>query len=131
MNVLGIDEGLLRRLREAGRGIVWRSGGEGERPRDGAVVRIARLRDEEARVETREGDAGATVEVTSGPVGAVVLLLEADRRGLPTSLGSREARPGSSFPLGSVVASWGGGLVPADARPTVRDLVDLARYALL
>jgi hypothetical protein len=127
---LGLDEGLVRRLRGVGGAIAWRPTAGARRPRNGRSVRVARLRDEEARVETREGTSGATVEVTAGPVGAVVLLLEADRRGLPSSLGSRDARRGSAFPSGSIVASWGGPPVVADAWPTVRDLVELARYAL-
>jgi len=130
MTGLGIDPGLTRRLREAGTAIVWRTADLTLRGSDSPVARIARLRDEEARVETREGEGETTVEVDAGPVGAVVLLLEADRRGLPSSLGSRNARAASSFPLGSIVASWGAPTVAADARPTVRDLVDLARYAL-
>jgi len=127
---LEIDAGLARRLRDAGSAMVWRAADAPGGGRDGPAARVARLRDEEARVETREGASGTTVEVDAGPVGAVVLLLVADRRGLPSSLGSRDARPGSSFPLGSIVASWGGAEVVADARPTLRDLLKLARYAL-
>jgi len=131
LSVLVLDPGLLRRLRDAGAAIVWR-GAEGRpRGRAGPVARIAHLHDEEARVETEEAGPMTTVEVTAGPVGALVLLLEAERRGAPSSLGSRNARRGSAFPLGSIVASWGGPPVAADANPTVDDLVALARYALL
>jgi len=130
MNVLGIDDGLLRRLREAGRTVAWRPAPSNGRGAASTTRRLARLRDEEARVETVERVHGATVEVTAGPVGALVLLLEADRRGPPSSLGSKTARAGA-FPAGSIVAAWGDAPVPADARPTIRDLVDLARYALL
>jgi len=128
MSRLTIDDGLLRRLRDAGREVVWRTAGPG--PRAGPTARVARLRDEETRVESHEAPGGVTVEVDAGPVGAVVLLLEADRRGLPSSLGSRNAGRSSSFPQGSIVAGWGAGEVAGDARPTVRDLVELARYAL-
>jgi hypothetical protein len=129
VTALGIDEGFARRLRDAGAAIVWRPA-SAPRGRAARSTRVARLGDEEARVEAQERKVGATVEVAAGPVGAVVLLLEADRRGLPSSLGSRSGRRGSSFPAGSIVAAWGGPPVRADARPTVRDLVDLARYAL-
>ena len=130
MTDLGLDPGLTRRLRAAGATIVWRASGPPAGRRGTPTARIARLGDEEARVEVLEGTGGATVEVDSGPVGAVVLLLEADRRGLPSALGSRNARSGSPFRFGSIVARWGGAGVAADATPTVRDLVDLARYAL-
>jgi hypothetical protein len=130
MTGLGLDEGLLRRLRDAGRAIAWGPEGPSRRPRGAPTVRVARLRDEEARVAVREAPEGASVEVTAGPVGAVVLLLEADRRGPPRALGSRNGSVGSSFPSGSIVATWGPAEVVADARPTLRDLVELARYAL-
>jgi len=124
---LPIDPGLLRRLRDAGRAIVW-SDERGRRR--AAPARIARLRDESARVVLRLADGAATVEVTSGPVGAVVLLLEADRRGLPAALGARNAGADPGFPDGSIVAAWGTTAVPTDGAPRLGDLVDLARYAL-
>jgi hypothetical protein len=127
---LGLDEGLARRLRDAGAAIRWERPSASGRARLRGGLRLARLRDETAAVAVREGPGGASVEVAAGPVGAVVLLLEADRRGPPTSLGSRNGRPGSAFPDGSIVAAWGGREVAADARPSVRDLVELARYAL-
>jgi hypothetical protein len=128
VSALGLDDGFLRRLRAAGEAIVWRP--VRPAPRARGTFRLARLGDEEARVEAREDASGATVEVDAGPVGAVVLLVEADRRGPPSSLGSRNGKRGSSFPDGSIVAAWGKARVTADARPTVRDLVELARYAL-
>jgi len=130
VSALGLDDGLLIRLRTAGATIVWRPALPAPRARAGGAVRVARLGDEEAKVETREGASGATVEVDAGPVGAVVLLVEADHRGPPSSLGSRNGRRGSPFPDGSIVAAWGEAGVTADARPTLRDLVELARYAL-
>jgi hypothetical protein len=123
MSSLAIDPGLLRRLREAGGRLRWA-------PLPGGAARLARLGDEEARAEVRDGPPGTVVEVAAGPVGAVVLLLEADRRGPPSCLGSRNAGRSADFPDGSIFAAWGPAELPADARPTVRDLVELARYAL-
>jgi hypothetical protein len=128
MNALGVDAGFLRRLRAAGARIAWSPVGRG-RPH-GATVRLARWGNDEARVEVVEGSGRTTVEVAAGPVGALVLLLEADRRGPPTALGSRNAGRSPSFPDGSVVAAWGTGELRADATPTIRDLVELARFAL-
>ena len=125
-----LDEGLRRRLAAAGTAIAWRSSRPAGAKHRAVSSRIARLRDEEARVETREGPGGTTVEVTAGPVGAVILLLEADRRGPPSSLGSRNGARGGPFPDGSIAAQWGAGELAGDARPTLRDLVELARYAL-
>jgi hypothetical protein len=128
MSGLGVDEGLLRRLRDAGARLTWRAGGAPRRA--GRTVRIARLSDEEARVETVQAPEGELLEATAGPVGALVLLLEADRRGPPTALVSRNAGRSPAFPDGSIVAAWGPTAVDGDARPSLRDLVELARYAL-
>ena len=130
MSALGIDDGLLRRLRDAGAAIAWQPAPQTGAGHPGPAARLARLREEEARVEVREQASGVLVEVGAGPVGALVLLLEADRRGPPTELGSRNAGNAAGFPDGSLVASWGAGELRADARPTLRDLVALARYAL-
>ena len=72
----------------------------------------------------------AHVAVDSGPLGALVLLLEIDERGPPTSLGARESGRPPSFPGGVIEAAWGGGTARFDSHPTVQDLVELARYAL-
>ncbi len=125
VTALELDEGLRRRLHAAGEQIAW-SAARGA-PRGGSG-RTARLHEEEARVETLEREGAATVEVTAGPVGAVVLLLEADRRGAPTELGARAAA--GRFPDGSIVGAWGGAALVAASRPTIRDLIELARYAL-
>jgi len=125
---LGVDDGLLRRLREAGARLSWRASGGPKHA--GRTARVARLSDEEARVETVEGVPGTIVEATAGPVGAFVLLLEVDRRGPPTALVSRNAGRSAAFPDGSIVAAWGPTAVDGDARPSLRDLVELARYAL-
>jgi hypothetical protein len=128
-----IDRGLLKRLREAGTRIVWRDAPRGAGPR---VARIARLADEQARVEAVDGPAGAALRVESGPVGALVLLLEADRRGTLPRLEAWEAGRDPAFPAGALVAHWES--APAGAGPSTQgpepprlaDLVELARYAL-
>jgi len=125
---LPVDAGLLARFREAGRAIAWRPGPA--RGPKGRRVRIAHLHDEEARVETWGTESRGSVAVDSGPVGALVLLLEADRRGPPVALGAAEGGRDPSFPSGALVAAWGQGPVPHDSRPRLEDLVELARYAL-
>ena len=80
-----------------------------------------------ARSET---PTGLELRVDAGPVGALVLLLEMDRRGLPSGLGAADGSRDPAFPSGALVAVWGSGTVPADSRPQLSDLVDLARYAL-
>ncbi|HYA70694.1 MAG TPA: hypothetical protein VEH28_04920 [Thermoplasmata archaeon] len=128
MAPLAIDPGLLARFRAAGEKIAWRT--VGTKRATGPKARIAHLNDEEARVEL--GGRGAKVRLTvdSGPLGALVLLLEIDRRGPPTGLGASEAGREPRFPSGAIVAAWDGEAVPEDSKPTGRDLVDLARYSL-
>ncbi len=121
---LPIDIGLLRRYRDAGAKIAWRPAG------GAAHTEIAHLNDEEARVERTARGRRARVRVDAGPLGALVVLLEADRRGLPERLGAEEAGRDAAFPAGTIVAGWGGAPVPTDARPKFGDLVELARYAL-
>ena len=75
-------------------------------------------------------EAHGGVAADSGPLGALAVLLETDRRGVPTALGAQEAGRDPAFPSGSIVAVWGDGPVPTDARPRLTDLVELARYAL-
>jgi len=125
---LGLDPGLLARFRAAGTKIAWRPVAGPSRGRSG-TTRIAHLHDEEARVERSGGAASTVVTVDAGPVGALVLLLEIDRRGLPAALGSQEAGRSPAFPSGAIAAAWGSAALRADARPTVGDLVELARYA--
>jgi len=122
---LSVDPGLLTRFRAAGKKIVWRTVG-GKRP----SARIAHLNDEEARVELSGRGVKSRVTVDSGPLGALVLLLEIDRRGPPTGLGASEAGRAARFPSGAIVAAWDGESVPEDSKPGVDDLVDLARYSL-
>jgi hypothetical protein len=96
----------------------------------GRKARIAHLNDEEARVEEWGSGARSAIAVDSGPVGALVILLEIDRRGPATSLGSADAGRDPAFSMGSIVAAWGDADVPTDSRPQLKDLVELARYAL-
>jgi hypothetical protein len=126
---LGVAPGLLERFRSAALQVEWRSAPGGASP--GATARIAHLFQEEARVELREDPKGAMLKVDSGPVGALVLLLEADRRGVPRRWESQNAGRDAAFPSGSLVAVWGSHDDPASDGPVrLSDLVDLARYAL-
>ena len=122
------DAGLLARLRGAYASIAWRDAST-ELEGGAREAKIARLHDEEARVERWETPRGAGVVVTSGPVGVLVLLVEVDRRGLPSSLGARNAGRDPLFPDGAVVAAWGDDPGPVDSRPRLADLVELARFA--
>ncbi|HYA55128.1 MAG TPA: hypothetical protein VEG42_05965 [Thermoplasmata archaeon] len=127
---LPIDPGLLARFRAAGEKIAWRSVPARGKHRAAGRVRIAHLNDEEARVAVSGRGTNARVSVDAGPVGALVLLLEIDRRGVPTALGASEAGREPGFPSGAIVAAWGDAQVPDDSEPRLPDLVDLARYAL-
>ena len=123
---LPIDAGLWERFREAGPRIAWRAA-----PRSRPKARIAHLHDEEARVELNERAGSAVLRVDSGPVGALVILLEIDRRGTPAFVGAADAS-GPPFPSGSLVARWGDApALPSDRSIPIRDLVELARYALV
>lgn len=126
-----IDPGLLERFRRAGEEIRWRTVPAGRSGKRGRKSRIAHLHDEEARVETWGTERAGGVAVDSGPVGALALLLEVDRRGPPSALGACEAGRDPVFPSGAIVAAWGRGAVPTDSRPRLGDLVELARYALV
>lgn len=129
---LPVDEGLLARFRAAGEKIAWRSAAR-RSPRAAtaaASARVAHLNDEEARVERSGPERGPTVVVDSGPVGALVLLLEIDRRGPPVRLVAHDAGRKKGFGQGAIEASWGkGGRSNAPPLP-ITDLVGLARYAL-
>jgi hypothetical protein len=127
---LTIDPGLLVRYRSAGQKIAWRAASTGAKRPAGPRVRIAHLHDEDARVEVEGRGTRVRITVDSGPLGALVLLLEVDRRGSPTGLGAQEAGRNPAFPSGAIVAAWGSGAVPEDSQPGLDDLVELARYAL-
>lgn len=125
-----VDPGLLARFRAAEGKIGWREAPGPARRSPGRASRIAHLHDEEARVEVKGRGTRVRVAVDSGPLGALVLLLEIDRRGPPSGLGASEAGRHPGFPSGAIVVAWGGEDVPRDATPTLADLVELARYAL-
>ena len=127
---LPVDPGLLRRFVDAGGRIEWRAAPAGPKRPRGRRARIAHLHDEEARVETWGSDPKGGAAVDSGPVGALVLLLECVRRGPPSALGAANAGTDPAFPSGAIVATWGSEAVPTDSVPRLRDLVELARYAL-
>lgn len=127
---LTIDPGLLARFREAGAKIEWRAAPGAEAVRKGARARVAHLHDEEARIESWGSSRTGGIATDSGPLGALVLLLEADRRGVPDRLGAWNAGTQPSFPSGALVGTWGGRAPRSDSQPRLADLVELARYAL-
>jgi hypothetical protein len=132
-NVLPIDAGLLARFRHAGERIEWGTlpGGRARSP--GASARLARLNDEEARIEEVPGPAGGSLRAESGPVGALVILLEADRRGTLPELESWDSGRSPAFPSGAIVAHWEptAAVRTTAEPPRISDLVELARYALV
>lgn len=136
MSALPIDDGLLDRFRAAGGRIAWRPVATVAPPRGRRAaapppkMRIAHLHDEEARVQEDGGARAASVVVDSGPVGALVLLLEIDRRGAPRILTTHEAGRVPGFAQGAIEARWGGRAAADRPALPVRDLVELARYAL-
>ncbi|MGP8072078.1 MAG: hypothetical protein ACLPZM_02985 [Thermoplasmata archaeon] len=126
---LGIPPGLLDRFRAAGGQVAWRPANG--KSRKGVTVRVAHLFQEEARVETLDEPGGTVVRTDSGPVGALVLLLEADRRGVPRRWCAQSAGRDPQFPSGALLGVWGStGDPPSDSAVRVGDLVELARYAL-
>ena len=141
---LPIDPGLRERFREAGRGVEWRRvdpppkprqsrtgrEGTGARARSVAGSRLAYYHDETARIEQRTVGTEEVLIVTSGPVGALVLLDECDRRGLPASLESRTAGELPEFPDGAIEARWDRNARTRNHTLPFRDVVELARYAL-
>ncbi len=127
--VLPVDPGLIERFRAAGHKIAWRNVETSTPGRARGRARIAHLNEEEARVESWGRAPRGGMEVDSGPLGALLLLLESDRRGTLPVVESREAGVDAAFPQGALRATWG--IARGDSSgPTVRDLVDLARFAL-
>jgi hypothetical protein len=133
---LGIDPGLLERFRKAGTQIAWSDlkeapsgGGCPPRRGKGPRARTARLSDENARVETIDGQGRYQILTDSGPVGALVVLLACAERGLPDRLQPVLAGERPRFPMGAIEAEWGG---PSGGGRVLSfsDLVGLARYAL-
>ena len=126
---------LWERLRAAEKEIAWTevpARPPAKRSRAPAArVRVAKLHDEEARFELSESGPRCSAVASSGPVGALLLLLEMDRRGTPGHLYARPAAQRSPYPDGAIEAEWG---TPAagDGRPEVpiAELLALVRYAL-
>lgn len=129
--VPGVDPGLLRRFRAAATEIAWREAPGRSKPPRGRRVRFARLHDEEARVESWGTDRSGGLEVDSGPVGALVLVLEADRRGSLPALRAVGAPDAPAFLGGAIRARWGKATVADRGELRLLDLVELARYALV
>lgn len=129
-SVTGIDPGLLSRFRRAATQIAWRNGPPIPRRPRGRRVRIAHLHDEEARVESWGTDRAGGFEVDSGPVGALVLVLETDRRGVVPKLTAVEASEDPVYRGGAIRAEWGGRRAMPPSALRLLDLVELARYAL-
>jgi hypothetical protein len=135
---LPLDPGLLDRFRRAGASIAWRAApthrakgtrGAGDAP-GGVSRRVAHLNDEDATVERQGPDEALTLIVDSGPLGALVLLLEMDVRGLPNRLTTHEAGSKVGFAQGSLEASWGINGPEATLALPITDVIGLARYAL-
>lgn len=126
------DDGLLARFRSAGTQIAWRPAKGRRAAPSGRPTsrRIAHLNDEEATVEQTGPSGRPTIVVDSGPLGALVLLLEIDRRGAPTHLVARTAGERAGFDQGALQASWGRRDAAGGPPLPVADLVGLARYAL-
>ncbi len=125
-----IDPRLALRFRAAGESVHWQEivSEQGHRHR----LRIATLHEQPARIEERRTDSGREMVVDSGPVGALVLVLEVDRRGLPQALRAIPAGEIDGFPDGALKAIWAPTpMPPVPLGPVWKDIVDLARYALL
>ncbi|MCI4364736.1 MAG: hypothetical protein L3K10_01535 [Thermoplasmata archaeon] len=127
---LPVNPGLRSRFRSAGQRIEWTPAPRSPPRPKTRRGRMARLRDEQARVEEWGSERDGGVMVDSGPVGALVLLLALDRRGVPSALGAVHAGRDPAFPGGAIVAVWGAGPVPDDEHPRLDDVVELARFAL-
>jgi hypothetical protein len=102
----------------------------GARARTAADSRLAYYHDETARIERRSVGSEEVLLVTSGPVGALVLVGECARRGLPTSLEARTAGDLADFPEGAIEARWGANARTRKLTLPFGDVVQLARYAL-
>jgi hypothetical protein len=141
---LPIDAGLLERFLDAEQGVQWKPvepppkpvrsrksrEGTGARARSGAASRLAYYNDETARIEQRSVGSEDVLTVTSGPVGALVLVGECARRGLPTTLESRNAGDLTEFPEGAIEARWADHAPARQYALPFADVVQLARYAL-
>jgi hypothetical protein len=93
--------------------------------------RLAKLHDEEARLEEEERPGGRTVLAASGPVGALLVLLAMRHHGLPQRLRGRNGGEIREFPDGAIEAVWEAGApLAAPLELPIADLLVLARYAL-
>jgi hypothetical protein len=132
---LGIDPGLLERFRQAGAKVAWTDVGakaKGRRaapPATGPPGPTAPRGAESARVESEENGPTFRLVAESGPVGALVVVIECTVRGVPDRLTPVLAGERPGFPMGAIEAEWGGD--PSGGRALhLADLVGLARYAL-
>jgi hypothetical protein len=115
-----VEPKLMMRFRNAGAKIAWKSVEHGRR---------AHLHDEESLVELRTSADGEQLWTEAGPVGALVILLEIDRRGPATFLAGVESSS-PTFRQGALIAGWGGPLPDGAKAIHLEDLVAVARYAL-
>ncbi len=122
-----IDPGLATRFQTEGARIAWRDAPDDPPGRPG---RIAHLYEEEARVERGRTDDGALVLRTdSGPLGALVVVLEWLSSGCAPTVGAIPAGDDPAFPAGGLWAAFGGRATAGTSVP-LREIVELARYAL-
>jgi hypothetical protein len=127
---LPLHPGLRARFRSAGAKIEWTPTVTGpDRPAERRRQQV-RLHEDEAHIEEWGTESVGGMMVDSAPLGALVLMLALDRRGVPTAWGATHAGRDPAFPEGAIVAIWGPGEAPADEQPRFEDVVDLARYAL-
>lgn len=93
--------------------------------------RLAKLHDEVARLVEEERPGGRTVRTSSGPVGALLILLAMRHHGRPQRLRGRKAGEIREFPDGAIEAVWEEGTTLAKPLELpIEDLFVLARYAL-
>ncbi|HEV2449619.1 MAG TPA: hypothetical protein VGU43_04310 [Thermoplasmata archaeon] len=126
---------LWERLRAAEKEIGWTevpARTRSKRPRAPTPrIRVAKLHDEEARFELSESGPRCSAVASSGPVGALLLLLEMDRRGAPGHLYARAAAKSSPYPDGAIEAEWGSPAAgDGRAEVPIEELLALVRYAL-
>lgn len=129
-SVLPLESALVARFRAAGEAIRWR---DLVSARGSSSLQLARLHEEESRVERSTEPRGVTLLTEAGPLGALVILLEADRRNALPSIRSVEAGSRSDFPEGGIRAQWPRPLsrtATESEEVPIQDLVVLARYAL-
>lgn len=141
---LPIDAGLLERFLEAEKGVAWKRAPAPAKPvrkkaerkgmrtkgRASSVARLASYHDETARVERRAEASEVVLTVTSGPVGALVLVAACARQGMPSSLAARNAGELRPFPDGALEARWNPKAKGRAYGLGFDDVVTLARYAL-